>query len=130
MPPHIPEGSNVSKSQVPLPSSSALALNAHHTDDTIRSQALTMALRGRAQGVLATVLFDSGAVPNAVNAAFVKEHKLSVLSSACRQVLLADGTTAPVLGSTFVDVEVQGVRFPRVPCIVVDLALDWTVILG
>ncbi len=38
--------------------------------------------------------------------------------------------TVPVLGTSFVNVDIRGVKFPGIPCLVLDLALDWTIILG
>jgi Aspartyl protease len=82
------------------------------------------------EGHSATVLFDTGAAPNAVSAQFVEEHKFPVEPSVCQRVQLADGAFAPVPGFVFLDLEIQGTRFPRVPCLVVALSLERTLLLG
>lgn len=104
-------------------------LNACHEDAGVRAQALTMSLSGEVQGVKATVLFDSGAVPNVISSAFVEQHKLAVQPSPFKAVTVADGSSVPVKGTVCVDVLVQGVKF-RVLCHVLELSLEWTVILG
>ncbi len=52
----------------------------------------------------------TGAIPNAISAAFVKAKGLALQSSPCCHVQLANGTSPPVLGSAHVEVEVQGVK--------------------
>lgn len=88
-----------------------------------------MSLRASVQGIPGTVLFDSGAGISAVSSAFVGQHKLQVQPTQHASVTLADGSSVPVLGTTFVELTLQRIKL-RVRCLVLQLSLDWTVILG
>ena len=91
-----------------------------------------MVFAGQVLGQDGHILFDSGAACNVISSAFVKQHALEVSprGNVHPQLQLANGTCVNHLGHVTVSFTVQGQRFTRVPCVVLDLAMDWTLIVG
>ena len=91
-----------------------------------------MVFAGQVLGHAGRILFDSGAAVNVISAAFAKKHALEVTprGDIHPKLQLANGTCVSHLGQVTVSFSVQGHRFTRVPCVVLDLAMDWTLILG
>ena len=91
-----------------------------------------MVFAGQVLGRDGHILFDSGAACNVISSAFVQQHALEVspVGDVHPQLQLANGSRVNHLGQVMVSITVQGQRFTRVPCVVLDLAMDWTLILG
>lgn len=91
-----------------------------------------MLFEGQVEGQNGRILFDSGAAVNVISAAFVQKHALEVTPRGAvhPQLQLANGTCVNHMGQVTVSITIQGQHFPRIPCVVLDLVMDWTLILG
>jgi Aspartyl protease len=93
---------------------------------------LVMVFPAQVWGSDASVMLDSGASCNATSGVAAKRLALDIQSPIGDPVgvKLADGHAVCHVGSTMLDLVIQGVQFVRVPCLVLDFDVPWDVLLG